>query len=74
MDKPQKQVRVTRTTDRRSPRGVRRLGQALIALAQAQAEAEAQAQAEATAVKSGRRPSAAKRSGDDDHGSSRKPE
>lgn len=47
MEKNQGRARVTRTNDKRSPRGIRRLGQALIALAQAQAEAEAQAQAEA---------------------------
>jgi hypothetical protein len=47
MERNQGKARVTRTTDKRSPRGIRRLGQALIALAQAQAEAEAQAQAEA---------------------------
>ncbi len=50
MQKPNKNVRVTRTTDKRSPQGVRRLGRALIALAQAQLEAEAQAQAEAKAA------------------------
>lgn len=49
--------RVTRTNERKSPRGVRRLGAALIALAQAQLEAEAKAQAEAKAVGTdGRRP------------------
>jgi hypothetical protein len=49
MEKSKKPVRVTRTSDQRSPQGVRRLGRALIALAQAQLEAEAQAQAEAKA-------------------------
>lgn len=47
MEEDKRKARVTRTSDKRSPRGIRRLGQALIALAQAQAEAEAQAQAEA---------------------------
>lgn len=47
----QQRIRVVRTTERRSPEQVRRLGRALIALARAEAEAEAQAQAEA-----GRRP------------------
>lgn len=57
MENNQGKVRVTRTTDKRSPRGIRRLGQALIALAQAQAEAEAQAQAEAKANRTLRTPS-----------------
>lgn len=56
MEKNQGKVRVTRTTDKRSPRGIRRLGQALIALAQAQLEAEAEAQAAAKAERSSRKP------------------
>lgn len=43
----QKNVRVTRTSDQRSPEGIRKLSRALIALAQAQLEAEAQAEVEA---------------------------
>lgn len=52
MGKQHQSSNVTRTTDRRPPQSVRRLGKALIALAQAQLEAEAQAQAEATATRS----------------------
>lgn len=49
-------ARVTRTTEKnqKSPRGIRRLGAALIALAQAQAEAEAEAQAESNATRAER--------------------
>lgn len=47
MEENHKNVRVTRTTDRRSPKSVRHLGRALIALAQAQLEAEAEAEARA---------------------------
>ncbi len=54
MDKQQRSVRVTRTTEQRSPRNVRRLGQALIALAQAQLEAEAQAEADGKIISSGK--------------------
>ena len=50
MEEHNRKARVTRTNDKRSPRGIRRLGQALIALAQAQAEAEAQAQAQASTM------------------------
>lgn len=50
MQKNEGKPRVTRTSDKRSPRGIRRLGQALIALAQAQLEAEARAQADAKAA------------------------
>lgn len=66
MDKPQRKVRVTRTTDERTPKSVRKLGRALIALAQAQLEAEAQAQADAKATRSPGRPATAKRA-DDKH-------
>lgn len=47
MNQPQDKVRVTRTNERRTPKSLRKLGRALIALAQAQLEAEAQAQTEA---------------------------
>lgn len=64
MEKPQRKVRVSRTTNQRSPKSVRRLGRALIALAQAQLEAEAQAAAEA--APSDRQPEA-RRTGGEDH-------
>lgn len=44
MDKPTNKVKVTGTAEQRSPKSVRRLGRALIALAAAQLEAEAEAQ------------------------------
>ncbi len=60
MKEPQRKVRVERTTPSTSADGVRRLGRALIALAQAQLEAEAQAQAEAKAAPSPTRPATPK--------------
>jgi hypothetical protein len=56
MEQKDKRVRVTRTTDQRPPRAIRRLGQALVALAQAQLEAEAQAQTSAKSQPSPPRP------------------
>ncbi len=44
MSSSRNHVRVVRSSERRSPEQVRRLGRALIALARAQLEAEAQAQ------------------------------
>lgn len=61
MDEDQRTVRVTRTTELRSARGMRRLGQALIALAQTQLEAEAQAQAESKAARGPDKPAGSKR-------------
>lgn len=67
MEKPKKQVRVTRTSDHRSPAGVRRLGRALIALAEAQLEAEAQAQTEAKSSQKPRRNNVARPKNHTDH-------
>lgn len=63
MDKSRKPVRVTRTTDRRTSGGLRKLSRALIALAEAQLEAEAQAEADARAVRSQEYPATAKKLG-----------
>ena len=67
MEKPNKNVRVTRTTDKRSPQGVRRLGRALIALAQAQLEAEAEAEARAKVVHDSAKQARSKPTGEERH-------
>ncbi len=67
MERPQKNARVSRTTVRQSPNNVRRLGRALIALAQAQLEAEAEAQARAQAAQDSGKPARPKPTSDERH-------
>jgi hypothetical protein len=67
MENKKKNVRVTRTTDRRSPKSVRHLGRALIALAQAQLEAEAEAQARAKTAHDSDKQARSKPTGEERH-------